>query len=1293
MKTHGKITSLYTLFILIFSVTTLFASNTPVASISPSAQNATLGRETVELEIRLDVCPDGADVTVTYSDASTDIGTITFIEDDCARIVNVTIPLSPTLVVDDTYEITITAASTAANQDAPTLGNSTAIITIVAPDSNTPTISISPDEKNILYESIYADYNLVPLYAVITECPNKEDINATYTYLDETNVIANIDIYFTKDDIYGDPTCVLTQEFTVPVPPGLGINDTFDVNITTVATSGVQKIASVHPATSVITLLETLSDLNITKTASADIVVREGAFSYEIVVFNSGPDDANVTRVIDQLPDDMNLTAIPTGDSWDCSASDISTGLVDCSYIGTIAGVGNTITVHVLAPDFTGPVTNTASVSSGNDGNTFNNTGSAEVLVVDASRPNGLCYYDSVPLTPQCLPNTPFYFGDKCETSVTIGKVDFNANLTDVNITKLYSPIVGHGTSTYSYDDGGPITPRNDFAVTDFLEYHGGYDYPTIPSMSDVNITITDLSTYQSEDNQSVISFTSIILYATYIEDNITYAGRLNPCPGGTGSDSDLLQYAVEVDVVDVEVNLDLDPYVPWIKTKVSGKDGYVMKAVHLGDYDVDNPLPQEYEGGNNDASITILFKIVDMGQVDAAAGERCETATGYQLTTTVAGETVQLTTYINPGETADVSEPFAMAYMPDGTNLTSRRDLRFQYKAIDFNQLIDDSGINCVKRSADGVVAGIPSCMIAQDGDASDNINTAIANYIAVFGSDAYNSCYTDNGEPCFASNGGVGDYPYDTDLGCFECSIEAFPSVCSQDNFAIRPNTLELNASSTDPDTVNHFPDLLRAGHAYKLTANALDFDGVTHSVGYNQTGGDFLEDGDERRWFNTTPITEDTTNLLAGDADVNTSTGATVTDGVMTGSIDYEYDDVGYITMVVQDANWSFVDINNSNDPTPRVENGGDGCSADGAYICSDLNGTFIPHHFDVEATLYNNNNAGASTFTYLSNDINMSARYGVEIIPRNEDGGKTWNFKEGAQYYEHNISVHIEAPLSGTGATATVYEIDPAELIGFDATAEGNVLWNDENDSLRLSFNYSRTTNTPINPFRIDANQTVVDVNASYTGTAPGSPADIVGEDNDGDGNVTFVYGRTHMPRYRAMCDAASLNNCTGAVTFFYEFYSDKDANRTLITTLLGNAPKRSVDSVNWYRNTLHNTSTDGNISATTQTIPGTTTPLVFVAGDHTTQTTSKGYVYNGTQGYPYKATINIPNSTLNGVPPWMVYDKYQADPAVNMSGALEFYGPGNWTSSGGDSLDTKSTSNTDANKNTNRRIRW
>ncbi|WP_373033625.1 putative Ig domain-containing protein [Sulfurovum sp.] len=606
---------------------------------------------------------------------------------------------------------------------------------------------------------------------------------------------------------------------------------------------------------------------------------------------------------------------------------------------------------------------------------------------------------------------------------------------------------------------------------------------------------------------------------------------------------------------------------------------------------------------------------------------------------------------------------------MPDYANRVRRIVVTY----LDFDVIAPSDGDTCaISSSTNGNLPGLPQCVNSEQV------------YYNTFGLETYARCAANNGEPCTSNNGGYSCGPgdtsctgynpvYDNQFGCLMCTLNIQPE-CSSDNFALRPAQFDINSSDAS------YPDLLRAGQDYGLTINAMDKNLTVPTIGYDQAGAAIKVDNLTKYYANNGG-TEVAGALMSGDG--NFSNAFAFNNGVSSAAM-FSYSDVGDITIHMEDRDWAYVDIINPNDTTTHD------CAVDGAYVCGDKNATFIPDHFDVAIDSLHDNNV-SDKFTYLSNDLNMSAKLGVTITAKNAVGVTTRNFKQpafGRNYYENNVTVGLRVfPVAGfTGFN--VHDINTSVALGFDL-GEKQIAWDEENRTKQLLINFPRTTNTPVNPFILYGNRVNVDVNSTYTGIAPEGTANINGTKNAENDNATFVYGRVHAPRYRAMCGGGAP--CPANVTFFYEFYADKDANATLITQLLGGSKNRSVDSVNWYRNSEHNTSTDGNVTWTTQNIPGNLTQGTFI---FTTQTTSSTYNYDATKGFPYKATLTIPEGTItpgSGTQSWLIYDKYTAG-ATQVQSPVEYYGPGTWTSTGDNT--THSTSNTGtAKKNTNRRIRW
>lgn len=141
------------------------------------------------------------------------------------------------------------------------------------------------------------------------------------------------------------------------------------------------------------------SDLQTTKTDSADPVSQGQSYTYNLSVRNLGPfahpATANVT-VTDNIPASMRLSALPTGTNWVCSSSGGSTFpqngpvTISCTrntQANNALGINatfNTISVPVMALAY-GTVTNEASTSSTMaDKNTANNTALQDTTVNQA---------------------------------------------------------------------------------------------------------------------------------------------------------------------------------------------------------------------------------------------------------------------------------------------------------------------------------------------------------------------------------------------------------------------------------------------------------------------------------------------------------------------------------------------------------------------------------------------------------------------------------------------------------------------------------------------------------------------------------------------------------------------------------------------------------------------------------------------------------------------------------------------------------------------------------------------
>jgi uncharacterized repeat protein (TIGR01451 family) len=123
------------------------------------------------------------------------------------------------------------------------------------------------------------------------------------------------------------------------------------------------------------------ADVSVTKTDSADPVDPGDSYSYDLVVTNSGPDDASNVALSDAVPGTLSVDAVHDG-GGDCSASSGNT--VSCTLASLANGATWTVTVDVTVDPAHpgGTITNTASVSADeNDPNSSNNADTQDTTV------------------------------------------------------------------------------------------------------------------------------------------------------------------------------------------------------------------------------------------------------------------------------------------------------------------------------------------------------------------------------------------------------------------------------------------------------------------------------------------------------------------------------------------------------------------------------------------------------------------------------------------------------------------------------------------------------------------------------------------------------------------------------------------------------------------------------------------------------------------------------------------------------------------------------------------------
>lgn len=421
------------------------------------------------------------------------------------------------------------------------------------------------------------------------------------------------------------------------------------------------------------------------------------------------------------------------------------------------------------------------------------------------------------------------------------------------------------------------------------------------------------------------------------------------------------------------------------------------------------------------------------------------------------------------------------------------------------------------------------------------------------------------------------------------------------STDNFAIRPKEFHFIAT----------PATLRAGNSVTFDFLANDEDN-NKTADYNETQGvSFSID-----------INESKPACITGDFSPLIDDGWDFSDGNY--SISTSYNEVGIlgVSIAENDGNeYAFVD----RDDTAAIER-----------LITPYSDTitFLADHFNITATLSDN----GSNFTYLSRDLNVSAKLDLNITAQAADNNTTQNYNSAcyAQAVDYNVTYTTTTLNPSANLSRLLYKAYQGSTLLADANVSigdtlelslaNTVFATDTNGSAitSLQINFDRDKNRTINPFRLSLNN-INTINADAT----------FGTKNYTDQNATFIYGRTNSPRSRFKA------NANQRAFIYYEAYCEgAGCDKTLLpnstTSAYTNDPR-------WYINSLHT-----NISGTAGTVTqkGTANLVSQVSPASGTHRDFVGLTYDGTKGNPYKATME------NNASSWLIYNRYDATDTTN-----------------------------------------
>ncbi|MDD5385800.1 MAG: Calx-beta domain-containing protein [Sulfuricurvum sp.] len=360
-----------------------------------------------------------------------------------------------------------------------------------------------------------------------------------------------------------------------------------------------------------------------------------------------------------------------------------------------------------------------------------------------------------------------------------------------------------------------------------------------------------------------------------------------------------------------------------------------------------------------------------------------------------------------------------------------------------------------------------------------------------------------------------------------------------CSTDNFAIRPPSFNITSPLTSV-----------AANTFTLQLSALN-----SGTGYNGTANV------------TTALQTPNANCPTASGFLKSSLGAAEPLSILfqsdTNSSQMKATDVGGIYLNVKDSNWTTVDQPASECVAGSNSTILNGQGLVGCNIDNNLSLTIKPDHFDLNATLSN----AVTGFTYLSTDLNMSARLDLNVTAKTADGNTTKNYNSGCYAKPTNYTISYTAPTITPSANLTKlnYLETNTSTSGnvatttntFSLTALPKIIFgSDTNGSANLSIklNFDRSNSLSVNPFDLNITSAV----ATDTDSVTGNDTTV--------GNATFVYGRVRA--YNITTNEASAPNPVE-----FEVYS---------TTSSGYVSGMPQNVLKWYRNLNHDSTVEGNI---------------------------------------------------------------------------------------------------------------
>ncbi len=270
------------------------------------------------------------------------------------------------------------------------------------------------------------------------------------------------------------------------------------------------------------------------------------------------------------------------------------------------------------------------------------------------------------------------------------------------------------------------------------------------------------------------------------------------------------------------------------------------------------------------------------------------------------------------------------------------------------------------------------------------------------------------------------------------------------SSDSFSIKPQKFIFIYPKQNESLISQHH------YKFKKAIKALSFDGKSTVKTYNASFELKFEKRDRNMKID---------NALKGDLK---SQKPNFKNGVS--DLDFSFTDTAMVTLVAEDKKWCKIDEKDTKEEERT--------------IYAEVNVSFALDHFELSflnpPTIENN----STGFTYLSNDLNMSAslkNLSLKITAKGEQNAILQNYQDPKEKYFAN-NLNINSNISITPKDKLLLADEPKPLLDHNLSfSKGNAVL----DYKTVRFNYKKDYKNPINPFVVKGKECNISIDINDT----------------------------------------------------------------------------------------------------------------------------------------------------------------------------------------------------------------